>query len=140
MATNPFPEWLAEVAADSVVVRPDDVDVEGCRNLWSFSLSPEQAAGVTVDDVCEFAAGVAAGRRAWLTASGAGPLTMYWWHDVQAGQLRFSLVSASHGRLPFGCAVTAAPCLVVVAADWLGQTLAAFGESLPVWSEVLSRE
>ena len=32
-------------------------------------------------------------------------------HDVLAGQLRFSLVSTAHGRLPFGCRVTVAPSL-----------------------------
>ena len=117
---NPFPEWLAEVAADAVVIRPDDIDAEARGNLWSFALSPEQAAAVAVADVEAYAAGVAEGRQAWLAARGAGPMVLYWWHDAQAGQLRFSLVSAAHGRLPFGCAVVPADSLAAVVSDWLG--------------------
>jgi hypothetical protein len=122
VAANPFPEWLAEVAADEVVVRPDDIEAEARSNLWSFSLSPEQAAAVSVADVAAFAAGVADGRRTWLSAYGAGPIVMYWWHDAQAGQLRFGLVSASHGRLPFGCEVVPAASLAAVASDWPGSS------------------
>ena len=32
-------------------------------------------------------------------------MLLYCWHDEQAGQFRLSLVSASHGKLPFGCEV-----------------------------------
>ena len=120
MAANPLAEWLAEVAADAVVVRPEDIEVEARANLWSFSLTPEQVAAVSADDVVNFAAGVAEGRRSWLSSRRAGPMVLYWWHDAQAGQLRFSLVSASHGRLPFGCEVVPAASLAEVASDWLG--------------------
>lgn len=116
---NPFVDWLAEVAADPVVVCPDDIDAEARCNRWSFALSPEQAAVVAVADVTAFAARVEAARRAWLMAHHCKPMVMYWWHDVQAGQLRFSLVSASHGRLPFGCIVVPAPSLAAVVAEWL---------------------
>jgi hypothetical protein len=118
--SNPFPEWLAEVVADAVVVRPCDIDAEARGNLWSFSLSPEQAIAVSVTDVEMFAAEVTAGRRAWLVADAAGPMVLYWWHDAQSGQLRFSLVSAAHGRLPFGCDVVPATSLAAVVSDWLG--------------------
>jgi hypothetical protein len=119
MTANPFPEWLAEVATDAVIERPDDIDAEARGNLWSFSLSPEQAACVAVADVEAFAAGVVEGRRAWLADCGGGPMVLYWWHDAQAGQLRFSLVSSAHGRLPFACVVVPAESLSAVAADWL---------------------
>ena len=118
MATNPFPEWLAEVAADAVLVRPGDPDAEARGNAWSFALSPEQAAAVSVADAVAFAAGVADGRRAWLAAHAAGPMTLYWWHDEQAGLLRFGLVSAP-GALPFGCAVAPAASLAAVVSEWL---------------------
>ena len=51
MTANPFPEWLAEVAADAVIVDPGDIAAEARGNLWSFSLSAEEAAVVTVADV-----------------------------------------------------------------------------------------
>ena len=158
MAANPFPEWLADVASDAVVVRPDDVDAEARGNLWSFALSPEQSAAVSAADVEAFAVGVAEGRRAWLSARDAGPMVLYWWHDAQAGQLRFSLVSAAHGRLPFGHEVVPAASLAAVASDWLGSPHLhgiAWGEvrplapdevpaeprpaALPVWSVVLAQ-
>ncbi len=120
MATNPFSGWLAEVAGDAVIVCPDDINAETSSNSWSFSLSPEQVATVGVADVVAFAEGVIDGRRAWLAARGAGPMVVYWWHDAQAGQLRFSLVSATHGRLPFGCEVVPAASLAAVASAWLG--------------------
>ena len=124
MAANPFHEWLTEVATDAVVVRPDDIGAECMGNLWRFSLSPEQAAAVTPADVANFASAVADGREAWLSARGAGPMVLYWWHDEQAGLLRFSLVSAVHGTLPFACEVIQASSLEEIAADWLGsQTL-----------------
>lgn len=119
MSANPFREWLAEVGTDAVVVRPDDITAEARGNLWSFSLSPEQLAVTSVVDVEVFAVGVAEGRRAWLAARRSGPMVLYWWHDVQAGQLRFSLVSAVHGCLPFGGEVVAAASFAAVASDWL---------------------
>lgn len=132
VAANPFPEWLAEVAADTVVVHPDNITAEARGNLWSFTLAPEQAAAVSVADVETFAAGVAESRRSWLAARGFGTMVLYWWHDVQAGQLRFSLVSATHSRLPFECEVVPAESLSAVASAWLGST-ALHGIS---WSEL----
>jgi len=143
MAANPFPGWLAEVADDTVVVCPDDINAEARGNQWSFSLSPEQAAGVTVADVAVFAAGVAEGRRAWLAARGIGSMVLYWWHDTLAGQLRFSLVSQAHGRLPFGCEVVPAASFAAVVSDWLGSPALhgiPWGELLPMASDTAAPE
>ncbi len=118
--SNPFREWLAEVSKDAVVIRPDNIGAEASGNLWTFSLSPEQVTVVSVADVEEFAAGVAGGRRTWLSAHRADPMVLYRWHDEQTGQLRFSLVSASHGRLPFTCEVVPAASLAAVVSTWLG--------------------
>lgn len=120
MASNPFIEWLADVAADPVVIRADSIEAEARSNMWSFSLSPEQVAAVCTADVVRFAGQVAEARRAWLAARKAGPMVLYWWHDAQAGQLRFCLVSAVHGHLPFGCKLVAAPSLESLVEEWLG--------------------
>jgi hypothetical protein len=98
MTANPFPEWLADAAADAVIVDPGDIAAEAQGNQWSFSLSADMAAVVTVADVETFSTGVADARRAWLAARGAGPMVLYWWHDRQAGQLRFSLAWISQTR------------------------------------------
>ena len=116
---NPFNEWIAEVAADPIVVRPDSIGAEANGNVWSFSLSPEQTAAVSIADVVRFAEQVTQARRAWLCARNATAMVMYWWHDAQAGQLRFSLVSAIHGELPFGCKTVAARSLESVIEEWL---------------------
>ena len=119
MAAKPLAEWLAEVAADAVTVDPDDINAEANGNLWGFSITAEMAAAMTIADVETFAAGVANARRAWLLQHSAGPMVLYWWHDAMAGQLRFSMVSAAHGRLPFGCNVIPAVGLRVIADEWL---------------------
>jgi hypothetical protein len=51
MTANPFPEWLPEVAADAVRIDPADISAEARGNQWSFSLTPEEAAAVSVADV-----------------------------------------------------------------------------------------
>jgi hypothetical protein len=119
MVANPFPQWLPDVVADAVIVDPGNIAAEARGNQWSFSITLEMAAAVSITDVEAFAAGVADARRAWLSVRGAGPMVLYWWHDEQAGQLRFSLVSAAHGRLPFGCCVIPAQSFRVIAEEWL---------------------
>jgi hypothetical protein len=135
MAANPFPEWLAEVAADAVVVRPDDVTAEARCNLWTFGLSAEQRAAVTVAEVEEFVRAVVAARGRWLAARGAGPMRFYCWHDAQAGQLRFSLVSAGAAPLPFGCPIEPVSVLRAVVRDFLAAGTP--GDPLLVWVTVV---
>jgi hypothetical protein len=119
MVINPFIDWLEEVAAAPIIICPDDINAEALGNLWSFSLSQEQAEVVTPADVETFASGVIKGRRAWLEVREADPMMLYWWHDGQAGQLRFSLVSVSHEQFPFGCDIALAESIRAVATDWL---------------------
>jgi hypothetical protein len=119
MVANPLPGWLADVTADAVVIRPDNINAEGEGNFWSFSLSPEQATVVSVAEVVEFIRAIVAARGQWLAANGARPMLLYCWHDEQACQLRLSLVSASHGRLPFGCEVAPVEDLGAVAKSFL---------------------
>jgi len=159
VAANPFPGWLAEVAADAVVVRPEAIDAEASGNLWTFGLSPGQRAAVGPADVEKFVQAVLVARGQWLAERSAGPMRFYCWHDAQAGQFRFSLVSAAHDWLPFGCEVVQAASLAEVASDWLGsprlhgipwgelKSMAPDEESpeppplvLSVWSVVLSSD
>jgi len=53
-------------------------------------------------------------------------MIFYCWHDFQVRQLRFSLVSKSHGRLPFGCETKQTTDLSsvieqIVHGDWLNE-------------------
>jgi hypothetical protein len=133
MATNPFPEWLSEVAADAVVVQPGDAVVEARGNLWTFGLDDEQRAAVTPADVEAFVRAVVAARGRWLAENAAGPMRIYCWHDAQAGQLRFSLVSAGHAGLPFGCPVEPVAVLRAVVQGFLGSVLTLPPAPLRVW-------
>ena len=107
--TNPFAGWLEEVASDPLTV---DKSEEGllfeCReNLWTFSVSQRQAEVITVEDVLNFLSGVMQARERQLKARPGpiNPMVFYCWFDEQASQLRFSLVSTAHKRLPFGATV-----------------------------------
>ena len=135
VATNPFPEWLAEVATDTITVRPDDVTAEARGNLWTFSLSAEQRAAVTQVEVEEFVRAVAASRGQWLVVHRAGPMRFYCWHDAYVAQLRLSLVSVGDFPLPFGCPVEMVSVLSAVVRDFLGA--ATSSNPLLVWVTVL---
>lgn len=137
MAVNPFPEWLTEVAADAVVIRPDDMIAEARGNMWTFGLDDEQRAAVTPAEIEEFVRAVAAARSRSLAERGAGPMRFYCWHDAQAGQLRLSLVSAGSEPLPFGCLVEPAAELSRVVQDFLEAVVADPPAQLPVWVAVV---
>ena len=103
--TNPFPEWLEEVANDPLTV---EISQEGllseCRkNLLTFSISQSQSKITTVEDVLNFLSGIMQARERQIKARPGpiSPMVFYCWFDEQASQLRFSLVSASHKQLPF---------------------------------------
>jgi hypothetical protein len=119
MTVHPMATWLAEVTNDAVVICRDDINTEANSNLWSFSLTLQEASSLSVTDVVEFSQKVVASRREWLTARRAPSMVMYWWHDEQAGQLRFSLVSTTHGRLPFQANIAVVAEFEEIAKAWL---------------------
>lgn len=105
MTASPFLDWLPEVAADEVVIEPSNIVAEARGNLWSFSVTSAEAAALDPAHVASFVREVAKARRRHLSARGATAMRFYCWHDEQAAQLRLSLVSADHGRLPFACSI-----------------------------------
>ena len=135
LATNPFTVWLAEVEAAAVVVQPDDIIAEAHGNLWTFGLDDDQRAAITSDEVEAFIRAVFIARGRWLTERQAGSMRFYCWHDAQAGQLRFSLVSAAHDSLPFGCPIELVKDLNVVIQSFLEDF--AVVSSLRVWVVVV---
>lgn len=139
MSANPFPGWLAEVAADEVVVRPDDVAAEARGNLWTFGLDAGQRAAVTPAEAEAFVRAVAVARSVWLAARRVGPMRLYCWHDEMAGQLRLSLVTASGAALPFSCQIDPAAELSAVVRSFLGAGSAPQSAPLPVWVAVIPR-
>jgi hypothetical protein len=132
VATNPFPEWLTEVASAGVVVRPDDIIAEARGNLWTFGLDDEQQTAATSAATVEFVQAVVAARAQWLTERGAGPMRFYCWYDSQAGQLRFSLVSTTHPALPFTCSIDPTAKLSAIIRNFL-LVVRTPATPLPVW-------
>jgi len=118
---EPFASWLADVADDDVIISAGDINAEARGNLWSFSLSADQAADVTAKDVEVFLQAIIGARRERLSVQGVniGSIRFYCWNDEQAAQLRLSLVSASHGRLPFRCEVKAVGDLAEIVNSFL---------------------
>lgn len=105
--TSTFLDDLAEVVQNTIIVRQPDEDivVEARANQWSFSMTCEQAARIEPHQIVAFITTIVQAREAALLAryGAAHPMILYCWFDEQAVQLRFSLVSAHHHALPFGC-------------------------------------
>jgi hypothetical protein len=89
---------------DAIVVDLDDIHHEALANMWSFSPDDDAASDLRPEDVAHFVGQVLEARRR-LVAEGHAAMLFYCWHDAQTRQLRFSLVSAAHGRLPFRIAL-----------------------------------
>ncbi|MNQ78681.1 hypothetical protein D3C85_936020 [compost metagenome] len=92
--------WFTMAKDDPVVIDPDDINHEAINNMWSFSPTEEETPQMHAADIVEFIEQLIAARSSALVGE---EMLFYCWHDAQCRQLRFSLVSRSHGRLPFRC-------------------------------------
>ncbi len=129
-------QWWQAALDDVPTCSPDDCALEARSNQWAFSLSEVQRSRVTPYAVEAFLREIILTRARWLEAHGAAPMLFYCWHDEQAGQFRFSLVSAEHGRLPFGASVRRVPDLRNVVDSWMGS---ASSHDIPI-AECLASE
>jgi hypothetical protein len=112
--------WFSMVKDDAVEIDPDDIHHEARANMWSFSPTDEETPQIHAADIVEFISQVIAARRSALIGE---DMLFYCWHDAQCRQLRFSLVSRSHGRLPFRCELRETQDLALIAehvvnGDW----------------------
>lgn len=123
MAQGLLARWLKDVVSDEIVIDPDDINKEGNSNLWGVSFSEEEVRmhGLTLQEAKDFIQEAVRARKAQRSALRlpAGSLIFYCWVDFLIGQLRFSLVSASHGRLPFGARLQAVDDVEVILRSWL---------------------
>lgn len=103
-----FRDWLIETSASDLTV---DIGQDGLRheaqsNQWGFSFTQEQVGGLSPEEVMTFLNDVLDTYSARLAQLNHGSrMVFYSWFDAQASELRFSLVSASHGSLPFDCPI-----------------------------------
>lgn len=110
--------WFDDALEGDVVIDPRQINHEANGNLRYFDI-PRGAAVPPLEAVEDFVARVVAARREQLRQRKSRSMTMYWWHDVLAGQLRCSLVCTSHRRLPFGVRVKRVESVRPIAEEWL---------------------
>lgn len=84
-------QWLAEVRADGLVLA-DEVFAGAQENLWCISWPSTKR--IESGELVAFLLAAASIRRELAAAQSVSPTTFYAWHDVQAGQLRFSTARA----------------------------------------------
>lgn len=97
-------QHLMEIINDQLTIgsSPDDLQIEIDSNTWLISMNSFERKNVSVDDLLEFFEAVINNRRQQLqTSSISHGMHFYVWHDRQASQLRFSLISDFHDALPF---------------------------------------
>ncbi|PHV50831.1 hypothetical protein CSQ91_06680 [Janthinobacterium sp. BJB301] len=112
--------WFSMAKDDAVEIDPDDINHEAMTNMWSFSPTDEETPQIHAADIVAFMEELIAARSSALVGE---EMLFYCWHDAQCRQLRFSLVSRSHGRLPFRCEVRETQDLSLIAdrvvnGDW----------------------
>ena len=119
MVGDPLRRWYAEIISQEVVVSPNDIGAEASGNLRALSLTPQEAASLAAQDVNSTVNVAIAALAEQLAARDTGPMLFYCWHDDQAAQLCFSLVSAAHHCLPFRCEVNRVADVETIVAAFL---------------------
>ncbi|QKY09160.1 hypothetical protein [Janthinobacterium lividum] len=112
--------WFSMAKDDAVEIDSTDINHEAMTNMWSFSPTDEETPLIHAADIVAFIGQVIAARSSALVGE---EMLFYCWHDAQCRQLRFSLVSRSHGRLPFRCELRETQDLSLIAdrvvnGDW----------------------
>lgn len=115
-----FRQMAVHGVDDEIVIDAADINHEASSNLWCFSPCDDEFQGLSAAALVDFINQVMTARREKL--SGNSSMLFYCWHDAQTRQLRFSLVSSTHGRLPFGCAIDPSTELAAIAEQSSGRT------------------
>ncbi len=93
----------------------DDLDNEIQNNLWLISLDENERKQLGDGDIVEFIETIIGNRQSQLDNSAVEHgLYFYIWHDKQASQLRFCLISDLHDLLPFEATVITTPLIDII--------------------------
>src|SRR5689334_14862941 len=80
----------------------EDLQQEIRTNSWMISLNAEKRASISRQEIVHFFYNVIGNRSDQIRKAGVKHgMWFYVWHDQQASQLRFSLISDFHLKLPF---------------------------------------
>ena len=80
----------------------DDLKQEIQTNGWRISLTQEERASISRQEIVHLFYNVVNNRRDQIRQAGVKHgMWFYVWHDRQASQLRFCVISAFHQKLPF---------------------------------------
>jgi hypothetical protein len=82
----------------------NQVKEEIYENMWVISLDENLTPSINKETVKNFIDTLIQQRQEQVTALNY-PATLYLWHDEQAAQLRFNILSGHRFKLPFGCKV-----------------------------------
>lgn len=99
---------LEEIVTDKLLISDDihDLYKETENNTWSISISEDLALKITVEDFMNFFDKVIFNRQKQIRGSnGQNEMFFYAWFDGFSGQVKFSLISCIHQKLPFGCEI-----------------------------------
>jgi hypothetical protein len=108
MTTPPMWPGFQEALDDPIVVgsTADDLNREIKANTWWLSVPDDIRATMSRNDVARFLEALMRDRSAQIRRMKATHgMIFYVWFDELAAQLRFSLISDVHERLPFGCSI-----------------------------------
>ena len=105
---------LVAIVNDEIYVgsSADDLDSELKNNTWLISMSKDERNKLSVDALVNFFDHVVENRLLQLRSMAR--MHFYVWHDHQASQLRFSLISDFHKSLPFQSKIIKTPLNVIV--------------------------
>lgn len=93
-------KWLEELEEEIDICTSKEIKEEAQSNMVSFGFTKKLLKEWGIESVNEFLNHCAS---LYTRKSSGFDMVFYSWFDEQAGQIRISAVSQSHGRLPFSC-------------------------------------
>lgn len=93
-------KWLEELEDETEIISSSEINEEAHCNMVAFGVNQGLLQEWGKDSVSEFLNECA---NLYKRKSNGLGMVFYSWFDEQAGQIRISAVSQTHGKLPFGC-------------------------------------
>ena len=90
--------WLSELRDEISIIESTELNKEAHENMYTFTISEHNFKEWGLDSIQKF---ILDCRDLYISHKPNIPMKFYSWFDEQAGQLRISMVSSSHNKLPF---------------------------------------